>query len=133
MTTSETHDYLAEARALYEQAVEDKRAEIASSSNHWAARVGRGELASLLLKLDAIDEYRRNRDEQQADDKRVQAMSLAAKARTAAQESIAESLRAIAVALTPPPLNLPSLGYAEWYAQNGMIPAVRELPDGGQR
>ena len=101
--STETHDYLAEARALYEQAVEDKRAELAEAGDdpkttdgYWARRAGRTELADLLLRLDAFDDWRHNRALQQAEAERVLAMSREAERQTAAQESIAESLRIIA-------------------------------------
>lgn len=104
--TAETHDYLAEARALYKQAVEMKRAEIAEAmadprsdrSVYWQAI--HVELAELLLRMDAFDDWERQRAVQRDQDRMLQEdMALRRELQaqvvrqTIAEESIAESLR----------------------------------------
>ena len=98
-------EYLTEARDLYVQAIEEKRAEIAKAESderrdgYWVKNASKIELADLLIRLDAIDDWTRQREFAARQDARLEAESERLRIIREVAETQDQSLARIADAL----------------------------------
>jgi len=98
-------EYLSEARDLYMQAIEEKRAEIAKAETderregYWVKMTSKTELADLLIRIDAIDDWIRQREFATRQDARLEAESERLRIIREVAETQDQSLARIADAL----------------------------------